>query len=146
MKKSLCIYALIALTTTRILTGCSSSEEKMNDAQANVNAASIELDRAEKVFDEQTDKFKLESEEKIAANERSISRLKENTRNLNEKAQADYQTELTRLEEKNTTLRKRILGSKKEDHEKWEAFKREFSHDMDELGQAIKDLTKNNVN
>ena len=26
----------------------------------------------------------------------------------------------------------------------WESFKREFSHDMDGLGQAINDLTVNN--
>jgi hypothetical protein len=26
----------------------------------------------------------------------------------------------------------------------WESFKREFNHDMDELGQALKDLTVDN--
>ena len=26
----------------------------------------------------------------------------------------------------------------------WESFKREFNHDMDEIGQALKDLTVDN--
>ncbi len=34
---------------------------------------------------------------------------------------------------------------KEDGKEKWEAFKSEFSHDMDELGSALKDLTVNNV-
>jgi DNA-directed RNA polymerase subunit N (RpoN/RPB10) len=28
----------------------------------------------------------------------------------------------------------------------WEAFKREFNHDMEELGKALKDLTVDNKN
>jgi len=28
--------------------------------------------------------------------------------------------------------------------EEWETFKREFNHDMDELGKALKDLTVDN--
>jgi hypothetical protein len=34
---------------------------------------------------------------------------------------------------------------KDEGKEKWESFKKEFNHDMDELGKSIKDLFKDNV-
>jgi len=41
---------------------------------------------------------------------------------------------------------KQKLGDHKEDgKENWNAFKKEFNHDMDELGNAFKDLTVNNV-
>jgi len=35
---------------------------------------------------------------------------------------------------------------KDEGDDEWESFKVEFDQDMDSLGQALKDLTKNNTN
>ena len=43
-------------------------------------------------------------------------------------------------------MKKKMDDYKAEGKEQWEAFKTEFSHDMDELGQAFKDLTVKNVN
>ena len=49
------------------------------------------------------------------------------------------------LEQKNSELKKRLDDYKADGKEKWEKFKAEFSHDMDELGKAFKDLTVKNV-
>lgn len=56
-----------------------------------------------------------------------------------------YEKRIETLEQQNKDFRKKI-----EDYEKsqtdWEIFKREFNHDMDELGKALKDLTVDNKN
>jgi len=49
------------------------------------------------------------------------------------------------FERKNEELRDRLETQEREGQEKWENFKKEFNHDIDELGQAIKDLFKDNV-
>ena len=47
-------------------------------------------------------------------------------------------------------LTKKILKKKLDDYkatgkEDWESFKKEFNHDMDELGKAFKNFSINNV-
>ncbi len=42
-------------------------------------------------------------------------------------------------------MKKKMENYKEEGKDKWEIFKAEFSHDMDELGKAFKDLTVKNV-
>ena len=49
------------------------------------------------------------------------------------------------MEQKNTDMKKRMDEYKADGKEQWKKFKAEFSRDMDELGQAFKDLTVKNV-
>ena len=49
------------------------------------------------------------------------------------------------LEVKNSDMRMRMDNYKEDGKDNWETFKTEFSHDMDELGKAFKDLTVKNV-
>ena len=51
---------------------------------------------------------------------------------------------IEQLEQKNADLRSKLYGYEKE-HSDWEAFKREFNHDMDGVGEAFKDLGKDNT-
>lgn len=58
---------------------------------------------------------------------------------------AMYEKNIMALEQKNKDLRTKISNYESNQSD-WESFKREFNHDMDEQGQAIKDLTVNNKN
>ena len=42
-------------------------------------------------------------------------------------------------------MKKKLEDYQAEGKDSWETFKTEFSHDMDALGNAFKDLTVNNV-
>ena len=42
-------------------------------------------------------------------------------------------------------MKKRLEDYKADSKDKWESFKTEFNHDMDELGSAFKDLTVKNT-
>ena len=55
-------------------------------------------------------------------------------------AKADYHNKIMELEQKNSDMKKKLDDYKTEGKQKWEIFKTEFSHDMDELGKAFNDF------
>jgi hypothetical protein len=81
----------------------------------------------------------------IAANEQIIADFKVRIENEKKEAKADYLTKINALEVKNSDMRMRMDNYKEDGKDNWETFKTEFSHDMDELGKAFKDLTVKNV-
>ncbi|MBK7408934.1 MAG: hypothetical protein IPJ40_13250 [Saprospirales bacterium] len=56
-----------------------------------------------------------------------------------------YAQRIETLEQKNRDLRTK-MANYEQNQSDWESFKREFNHDMDELGQALKDFTVDNKN
>jgi len=145
MKKSIFNLSLITFVAGTILTSCTSSAEKVDTAKENVEAAALDLDQAKADYNAEYEKFKLESEEKITANEKIIADLKEYSKSIKKEMKADYEKAITSLEQKNEVMKAKVKNYKNDGNEKWQSFKREFNHDMDELGQALKDLTKNNA-
>ena len=89
--------------------------------------------------------FKSDAEIKIKENEVRIGELKVKMKKSGKTFDAMYEKNIIALEQKNKDLRTKISNYESNQSD-WEAFKREFNHDMDELGQAIKDLTVNNKN
>lgn len=53
---------------------------------------------------------------------------------------ANYDKKIAELEQKNSDIKKRMDDYKAKDKENWAAFKIEFSHDMDELGNSFSDF------
>lgn len=88
--------------------------------------------------------FKTEQEQKIKKNDERIAELKKAKAADGKVMDAAYQKEIERLQAKNAELRTRIVNYKY-DESKWAQFKREFNHDMDELGKSLKDIGKDNV-
>nr|MBP8086991.1 hypothetical protein [Saprospiraceae bacterium] len=89
--------------------------------------------------------FKSDAEIKIKENEVRIGELKVKMKKSGKTFDAMYEKNIIALEEKNKDLKTRI-ASYETNQSDWDAFTREFNHDMDELGQALKDLTVNNKN
>jgi hypothetical protein len=56
----------------------------------------------------------------------------------------EYRERIAELKSRNEKAKERLNNYNDNNHEKWEDFKREFNHDMDELGNALKDFTVNN--
>lgn len=57
---------------------------------------------------------------------------------------ASYEKQIAVLEEKNSEMKIRMSEYKEDGGEKWQSFKIEFNHDMDELGKSLKDFTVDN--
>ena len=130
-----------------IFTGCQTSTEKEQIAQDALDEAKAdETAAAQKVASaEEWQTFKAESETKINDNEIRIAELKEKMKKSGKTMDELYAQRIDTLEQKNKDLRTR-MANYEQNQSDWESFKREFNHDMDELGKAMKDLTVNNKN
>ena len=77
------------------------------------------------------------------ANESRIKELRKAMNKPGNNFDASYAKSIDALEEKNTTLKNRII-SYENNQTDWESFKREFNSDIEGLAIAFKDLTLNN--
>jgi uncharacterized membrane protein YgaE (UPF0421/DUF939 family) len=154
MKHQLIALAIVGLSAGVIFSGCNNPpEKKIEEAREDLHESEMKAEKdkleAENKYQEEYLKFKNEQEEKLKENEAELARYKENSAKVKKSEKADYDAKVTSLEERNRNLRVRIDEYDREaDQEKkrsgWEDFKREFNHDMEELGNAFRDLGKNN--
>lgn len=146
--------ALATLIGGVVFTSCQSTAEKTEAAKEKVKDAKEELKDAREDENAKEHKsasadewktFRNESQEKIWANEKHIAELKVKMNRPGKLLDAAYSKKIDSLEEKNRELKRRMDAYEKSQSD-WETFKREFNHDMDELGNALKDLTVDNKN
>lgn len=145
MKKSMYRIALLMLVSAGALSSCMSNEDKVERSENKVERAEEKLNEAQVEYEENYRNFKLETDERIKSNDEMIAELKADAKNIKKEARADYDRAVADLEAKNDAMKVKAEAQKDVKHEKWEAFKAEFNHDMDELGNSLKDLRKNNV-
>lgn len=137
MKKLILVLAAFTFIIGAIITSCNTPAEKVDNAEKNVLEANEDLDKANKEHLADVEKYRKESADKIAANEKSIADFKARIAHEKKDAQVAYLKEIAVLEQKNTDLKKKIDAFKADGKEQWEKFKVEFSKDMDELGTAF---------
>jgi hypothetical protein len=144
MKKSILTLAASLFMAGAILTGCSTPAEKVANAQQDINEANNDLDKANNEYLAEVAAFKKEAADKIAINEKSIADFKARKANEKKEAQAAYEKEISDLEKKNSDMKKKMDDYQIEGREKWETFKADFSHGMDELGKAFAGIVVSN--
>jgi len=135
-----------------MMTGCQSSEKKVDNAQEKVQDAKEELSEAQKKANEDAAKaareeewrvFKENAKAQMEKNNARIAELRVKLKKPGKALDGIYESRIAALETKNKELEARIDVYEKNQSD-WESFKREFNHDMDELGQALKDFTEDN--
>ena len=145
MKKTLLFITLCSASISVALISCESKAKKVEDATVKVEDAKTELKDAKAELNAEYPTFKSEAEMKIAANETKIAELRA-VLNKPGKLHLDpiRKKQIDELEERNAQLKSRLYGYENERTD-WIAFKNEFNHDMDGMGEAFKNLGKNNV-
>ena len=143
-KKAILAVAAVAMVSGTVLTSCSTSSEKLEDAKENVVKANKELDNANEEYLADVENYKKEITAKINGNKKSIAEFDERIAKEKKEVKADYKKKMAELRKQNSDLKKKMDDYKIEGKEKWESFKNEFNHDMDELGKAVKDLVVDN--
>lgn len=111
--------------------------ESVEEAQENLIVA--EQDYQEAVIDSTNEyaRYKLESDEKLKANDQKIAELKAKMKAKKLQDRTNFEIKLNELEQKNTKLKASIANYEESDKNKWEIFKANFKKDMDDLGKAI---------
>lgn len=151
MRKTFLITAIaVACLTGTVLTSCESKQDKVQDAKEKVDDAKQDLKDAKQDaandLNAEYPAYKNEMQARIDDNDREIASLQAKLAKSGGTRPLDpaRQRKVDDLKQRNADLRARLYGYEKEKSD-WETFKREFKHDMDELGTSIKDLGKDNV-
>jgi predicted nucleic acid-binding Zn-ribbon protein len=142
MKVTLFKIVFTASVLAFAVTSC--SDELAKTSNENVNNTGANAD-ADKMRAEEMEAYKKESRDKIAANEKIVSDLKARVNMSTQDARDNYNRKIEMLEKRNNELKAKLESLQDRTAEEWNEFKKEFNHDMSELGEAFEDLTKNNV-
>jgi hypothetical protein len=140
MKKSIVQFAVSACSVAFIAIGCSSPAEKVEKAQEQVVEANNNLDTAIKNYQADINAYRIETANRIAANELAIANFNEKIANEKKEAKADYLKKIAALEKRNADMKIKLAEYKEDGDDKWKTFKAEFNKEMDDLGKSIKDL------
>lgn len=141
MKKSIVQFAVSAFSIACIAISCASPAEKVENAQDQVVEANNNLDTAIKNYQADINAYRIETANRIAANELAIAKFNVKIANEKKEARADYLKKIAALEKRNTEMKVKLQDYNDEGDSKWKTFKVEFSKEMDDLGKSIKDLT-----
>ncbi|MES2591238.1 MAG: hypothetical protein V4608_05085 [Bacteroidota bacterium] len=146
--KKLTFITMTLYVTAAALTGCDSNKTDMHDENKEEKKEIVLTEEHHENttvdYNKEYDDFKRESDERIAENDRKIEEYNKKIEGEKKEAKAEYKEKVAALNQKNKDMKDRVNNYKVENGDKWESFKREFNHDMDELGNALRDLGKDN--
>jgi len=145
MKKIIITIIVITITTGALFIGCNSSAKKVEHAKENVTEAKQDLSQAQANYTNDVQKFRQETNSKINSNQDRIDELNANMVKEKKEIKAEYKKKIAVLKQKNTDMKKRMDDYNVDEKEKWESFKMEFNHDMDDLEKSLKDLTVKDI-
>lgn len=146
MKNRIIRISIIAFIASTLFTSCISKKKKLDNAETKVAMAQKDLDRANEEYRADMASYRIETSEKIAANEKSILEFNAKIADKNEETEMRYEQQIAELKLKNREMKKKMEDYKDDGRQGWEKFKIEFGHDMDELGRAFKVITVKNTN
>lgn len=146
MKTRILRWTLTGIVAVFASAAFGQESEKATEARKNVAKANLELREAKLDSASDYKKFKEDAELKIAENQKKIESLKEKKQADNKITKDDYDKKVMALEEKNTALKLKVKEADNTKTSRWTSFKKEFNRDLDEIGQAFKDLTVDNKN
>jgi len=145
MKNSILILTVTTFLAGGIISGCNLSEKKVQKAEDSVVNTMDNAEEMNQALNDSIKQFKMASEQKIDEYQQDIADLKAKMKTEKAENKALYEKNLAVLQKKSDDLITKLNDYKYEGQSNWDAFKNEFTHDMNELGTAFKDLTVNNV-
>ena len=153
MKRTIYTLALIAFMAGSTVASFGQVSEnnsvrnnaKVRESKKNVAESKKNLRVVQKKSDQDYKNFKKESDQKFKNNEKRISDLKQKYSKLHSNEKVAYKKNLAVLEQRNSKMKRELANYKVSDDDKWTSFKRDFSRDMDGVGQSLKDFTVRNT-
>jgi len=131
--------AAIAFAAGVALSSCEDNQQrKIENAREDVMDAQVDLEKEKQELRDTYD-------EAFRENERTIGDLRTRVRDADEKDRDRYTVQIDELETRNRDMRTRLNDYSDNTRAGWDNFKREFNRDMDELGQALRNITVDNV-
>jgi hypothetical protein len=129
-----------------IVSSCSSSSDKVEDAKEDVRDANKELVDANIDYLVDMETYKRETAEKIAANDLIIKDFNKRVDTQRSEAKKEYQNKIAELEVKNTDLKKKLDSYNLEGKESWDKLKSDFNQELNDLALAVQKFTEEKGN
>lgn len=147
MRKIVYMLGIITILAGLTLVSCKPSTEKEKEAEENLEEANEDFIEAKKAATaEEWEAFKVSGDSIIKKNNERIAELKLKIKRTGKAIDAEYEKSINALEQKNKDLKVKMEVYKNDTNDDWQSFKREFNHDIQEIGQALKDITVDNEN
>lgn len=146
------MLGILTVMTATVLIGCQTSAKKEDEAKDNIADAREDTEDAKEnlmvakkvATAEEWRKFKEETNRRISENKIIITELKAKIKNTGSSIDVMYAKKIDELEQKNKGIKIKVDSYKNDTSDDWESFKREYNHNMDQLSQALKNLTVEN--
>jgi uncharacterized membrane-anchored protein YhcB (DUF1043 family) len=138
---NLYLACLVAVSIV-VAISCTSPVQKAEQDVIKANAA-LEQAKLDSISDYQ--EFRKESEERMARNAEMIESYKQGMKSGKRKIKEQDRRMMAELEETNEMMKMKLNSFKSESKEEWDTFKKEYTHDMDNLGTAITNFTVHNT-
>ncbi|MBL0315937.1 MAG: hypothetical protein IPP69_09210 [Flavobacteriales bacterium] len=155
------ILSILFIALSTLLVNCTQTSEKNDETKSKkpgeLNDAEIKAIEAEKTQERaEWNLFKAEADSTINSMEMELSKLSDKMNTSSKKDKERLQEKYNKSKEKVADLKVRIQKRNEEFQtdmqaynekisEKNKTFQRELKHDMNELGESMKDLFKDNV-
>lgn len=137
--QSIITLLIVIFCSGTLVTSCMESNNKIDSAGDTVKAAKEKFEDDKDAFIGDMRAYKAEYNQKYKTNKKKIEELK-NDKTLQVKDL--YNEKVEELETKNENLKREMDTIEINSNIEWKNFKREFSHEMDELDQSIKSVTQ----
>jgi len=146
MKLNLLIISVWGALCFFTFSFCGDSSRKVDDKAVEVDVKQNDLDKSERDFEKEWTEFKNNINDELRENDNTIVTYREMEKK-DKSFDNKFRDRIDKLEAENKRLREKWNSYNTDDKAKsdWHEFKREFRHDMDELGHSIKDIGKDNV-
>ncbi len=141
--KTMTLACIVAME----IISCSSPKQKaenLENAKENLINAQDDLDKAVLDSTNEYDRYKIESEAKLKANDLKIAELKVKMKADKLEIRTKYEKQLNELEMKNAKLKTNIEDYKETNKNKWEIFKSNLNKEIEDIGKAITKMTEEN--
>lgn len=144
MKRSIYTLAFALLITGTSLVSCkqTSDESTIETNTEEVEGTSVMVKSTTQ--NKEWEAFKISTDSTINRNEMRIAELKVRMQDTKKSVDSSYQNKVIQLEEKNQEMKMKLDNYQNDAGENWDSFKTELNHDMNEIGNALKDLTVDN--
>ncbi len=145
MKKTMLVAAVSIFATVGSLTSCSSDKENVEEKREDAVEATNEYEHVEKEYLKDIANYRKSTDILILDNDAKIVELRSETELKKNENKKEIQGKISDLETKNNELRLKMFNYQPSGKHKWEKFKKEFNHDMDELGKSLKNFSINST-
>lgn len=145
MRKTIFTFLMVMFVAATTFISCKPATKEEEVATENAKEANEELIDAKKTATaEEWKAFKIYGDSIISENNERIAELKLKMKKTGKTINVQYEKSIDALEQKNKDLKVKMETYKNDANADWQSFKREFNHDMNEVGQALKNLRVDN--